>query len=406
MQNRYSLFSADIPPIAAMEVGSSRTVVIVGEANEEGRMTIVGNGVATSTGVHKGQIVDIKHATIGAQSAIQDADNIASPTIYNVFLAVSGGYIKTMENVGMIPMHSSSRQINDDDIEEVRANAELTEIPENHKVMHSIEQYYRIDNDPMKYLNPRGLQATSLSVNNLIVYAQSEPIENLSTVIRNCSVDVQGYAFGGLCAALAVLSPEQKKSGAVVIDLGGGTTDYAAYTDGILSATASLAVGGDHVTTDICHAFNLTHNVAENIKIKYGSALIGGENNRITVPVDLGFSERSISAKALRTVINARVDEIFKIIRKDLVNKGILQHLNAGVVLTGGAASLPGITELAHTIFGRPCILGVPRKIDGISEWASPHSYATVAGLLLHGYSIKKEKYASKSWHMRFFGHV
>jgi cell division protein FtsA len=201
-------------------------------------------------------------------------------------------------------------------------------------------------------------------------------------------MEVQDVAFSGLCSGLAVLTPEQKKSGVIVVDLGGGTTDYIAYANNVLAAAGTLGLGGDHVTNDIALAFNIPISQADRVKREAGSAVINVPNasQRIALPAEVGFQSRSLSLGSLNTVINARLDEMLGMIRKRLQQEMILPLIGAGIVLTGGGAHQKGVVQVAEEIFGLPCSIGKPRNVSGLATATEGPEYATCIGMVQYGF--------------------
>jgi cell division protein FtsA len=213
-------------------------------------------------------------------------------------------------------------------------------------------------------------------------------MHNTIKVVRSIPMDVEDVAFSGLCSALSVLTPEQKKIGALAIDLGGGTTDYLAYANGVVAVAGSLGVGGDHVTNDIALGFNVPASQAEKVKREHGSAMLGAGDpgDSVKLPSEVGFTGRTIGLQALGTVIHARMDETLGMVRKHVEEEGILRQLGAGIVLTGGGARLNGVCALAERIFGLPCATGKPRNISGLAAAMEGPEYATAGGLVQYGF--------------------
>jgi cell division protein FtsA len=229
-------------------------------------------------------------------------------------------------------------------------------------------------------------------------------------VIRSVPIGVQDVAFSGLCSALSVLTAEQKKSGVLVIDLGGGTTDFLSYAGSVVAAGGVLGVGGDHITNDIALAFNIPVAQAERLKCEAGSALVsaGGNDKRIPLPPEGGFPGRQVSLKSLHTVINARVDEILAAVLTAVERMGVSGPLGAGVVLTGGGAHLKGVCALAEQVFGVPCSIGRPRNITGLATATEGPEYATCSGLAQYGFRTAQDQqrggFPLTSWVKGLFG--
>jgi cell division protein FtsA len=375
-----------IPPIAALEIGTSRTVVCVGEVNESGRMKITGVGTCPTTGVRKGQIVDLTQARVGVESASKQAEKMSSVSIWQLLLATSGGHIQSVVNPGMLTIRSADRVVSREDIEEVTENAQAIPIENERQVLHTITQSFTVDEQP-GIVKPEGMRCKVLTLNVMAVHGLKSRIDNAVSVAKSAQLEVTDVAFSGICAALAVLTLEQKRNGVVLVDLGGGTTNYIAYCNNVISAVGCIAVGGDHVTNDIAQAFNMTQARAEELKRSEGCAVLDPESSarRVVLPAQVGFDERMLSCKALHTVINARMDETFHVLRSKLDEAGVLPHLGGGVVLTGGGAYLRKVSDLAHRIFGLPCRIGLPVNVDGLDTLEQPAALSTAAGLVLYG---------------------
>lgn len=375
-----------IPPIAALEIGTSRTVMCVGESDENGRMRITGVGSYPSTGVRKGQITDLSQAKVGVESAAKQAEKQADVSIWQVLLAISGGHVQAAVNTGMATIRSSDRVVSKEDIDEVVENAQTVQIDADRQVLHTITQSYMVDDQP-GIVKPEGMRCKVLTLNVMAVHGVKNRIDNAVSVAKSAQLEVSDVAFSGICAALAVLSPEQKRNGVVLVDLGGGTTNYIAYCNNVISAVGCIAVGGDHVTNDIALAFNIPLNRSEELKRAEGCAVIDPDTSgrRMVLSADVGFEERLISCKALQTVVNSRMDELFRVLRSRLDEAGVLPHLGGGVILTGGGAYLRKVADLAQRIFGLPCRIGLPVNVDGLDAVEQPAALSTAAGLVLYG---------------------
>ena len=297
-----------IPPIAALEIGTSRTVVCVGES-DGGRIKITGVGSYPTIGVRKGQMFDLVQARTGVETAVKLAEKQSDVSIWQVLMALSGGHILATVNPGMVTIRSSDHAVSRDDIDEVTENAKEVQTDPERQVLHTITQTFTVDDQP-GIVKPEGMRCKMLTLNVMAVHGVKSRIENAVNVAKSAELEVTDVAFSGVCAALAALTTEQKRNGVVLIDLGGGTTNYIAYSNDVVAAVGSVGVGGDHVTNDIALAFNIPLNRAEELKRAEGSALIDSEGGarRVALKADVGFEERMLNCKALHTVINARMD--------------------------------------------------------------------------------------------------
>ncbi len=376
-----------IQPLVAVELGTTRTVVAVGECDANARLVLTAVGTYPTTGVRKGQIVAVEQAETGLVAALRQAEKSSNVTIAQVLLAVSGGHIQTVGNIGNIPIQGRDHLVTSDDVNEVIELAGSLNLDDSRKLVHTFTQTYAVD-DMAGIFDPVGMTGSQLALNVLMVHGARARFENAVTVLRNASVDVQDTVFGVCAASLAVLSADQKKNGVLLIDLGGGTTDYAVFVNDVIAAAGSIGVGGDHITNDVALGFNITSVQAEELKRKEGSAVIDADasGRRLSLPQSPGFLDRSIGVRALQTVINARIDETFRVVRAHLDDEGVLPLLGSGIVLTGGGTQLRNIGKLAQQTFGLPCMIGSLRNISCAPSIDPTPDLATVAGLLLYGF--------------------
>jgi cell division protein FtsA len=381
-----------IPPIAALEIGTTQTVALVGEIDESRRVIITGRGVYKTSGVRKGQVFDVELAKVGVAKAVQQASEESDVDVGRLLLAVSGGHIEAKVNRGSVPVRARDQIVSREDVEEVTELAQAINLPPDRDVMHTVSQSFGLD-DQAGIMKPEGLHGAQLSLDMLVIHALRNRVDNLRKVVQSVELDVDDVVFSGLCAALSVLTSEQKRNGVAIIDLGGGTTSFLAYADNVIACAGSFGVGGDHITNDLVVAFNIPTSRAEDLKRREGHAMVSASTGlkRLIIPQDLGFQERSISLKAFHVVINARLAETLRLVRAALHEAGILARLNAGIVFTGGGASLPGLSELGRAIFGRPCLVGAPGNVSGLDHVDNPTAYATTAGLVLYGFKTYQE---------------
>lgn len=395
-----------IPPIVALEIGTTKVVAVVGEMRDDGHVLITGLGEHPSSGVRKGEITDLENAGICVRAALAMAEESGRVAIRQVHLAVNGGHIESLVNRGTVPVVGREAGIVKEDIDQVMEVARAVHLPPDRQVIHTICQHFSIDNQD-RVIKPEGLEGAKLSLDMLVVHGVRTRLNNTVRVANSIPVDVQDVVFSGLCSALAVLTPDQKKSGVLVIDCGGGTTNCVAYAGGVVAAVGALGLGGDHITNDIAMAFNVPGTQAEMLKRSAGSAVVKAANpaQRVNLPPEVGFPGRSISLRALHMVIHARADEILGMVRKCVDREGILQSIGAGVVLTGGGARLNGMTELAQRVFGLPCTIGRPRNMTGLATPTEGPEYATCSGLVQYGFRMGDgHRSASVGWLRRIFG--
>lgn len=375
-----------LPPVVALEIGTSKVVALVGEQREDGHVVIIGMGEHPSTGVRKGEVTDFNNALTCVKAALAGAEETGQVAIHQIHLALSGAHIQSLSNRGNLPILDPSEGVGVEDVEQLTAVARAVNLPADRQILHSIGQVFYVDGERVG--NPVGFECATLALDMLILHAKSNHIRNSVKLLREMPMDVSDVAFGGLCSALAVLTPEQKEGGALVIDLGGGTTTYVAYAAGVFAAAGALGLGGDHVTNDIMLAFNIPRSQAERLKCTSGSAIAEDavRGQRVTLPPEVGYPGRSVSLAGLHNVIHLRMAEIFQIILRDIERQGIQHQIGAGVVLTGGGAHMKGLIKLAERIFRAPCMVGRPIGFSGLTAVTERPEYATAAGLVRYAF--------------------
>ena len=337
--------------IVGLEVGTSKVCAVVGEVLEDGNLMIIGVGQAASEGVRKGEIVNVEAAVRNIQSAISAAEDSAGVEIHNVYASVTGGHIRSFNNRGSVVVTNDDSAISGEDIRNVMLNAKSVSIPMDHVVVHAIRQHFFVDgHDGIQ--NPIGLIGTRLEADVHVIHGVRNRLINTINCIKQVPLDVANIAVSSFASALAVLTTEHQQLGAVVIDMGGGTTDYIVYREGTVQHSGVIAVGGDHITNDIAVGLKIPMNRAEHLKIEHGSALVSEWDDEIPLKREVGLPERTVSKQQLCRVINLRVEETLTLIRKELEKQNLLDYLGAGVFITGGCARLRGMEALAYQVFG------------------------------------------------------
>lgn len=372
-------------PIAALEIGTSRTVIAMGEPAADNHVKVTAISEIPSAGVRKGQIVDVPQTRYSLESVIKKLVDQHGYSVGQACLAVSGAHIQTsIVNV----QQPVERVVRDEDINQAIDTSYDPGLPHERTPLELSKIDFGLD-DMNHIVSPRGMSGHLLQLHSLCIHGSTQRIADAINTAHaaKLEIDENDIFFSGDCAAAAVLSSQMKRDGALVIDLGGGTTSYTVWVEGTLVQAGVVGVGGDHVTQDIRQAFSLTAKQAEDVKISSASCLVGADDalQRITIPASTpGFKDPTISRRALNTVVNARMQELFTIIRSKLDDEGRLHSLHAGVFLTGGGALLANVVPLAASVFGCRVSLGtIVPEIEGLESCEHPVLYATVAGLLL-----------------------
>ena len=394
---------------AALEIGTTRTVLAIGETNADGRLRVTCHAEIPSTGVRKSQILDIKQATTSIQSVLHEiekkqSESGSSITLGNAFLVVSGQHIKADPFQGVTAIEGA--KVGNEELDAVFSSSRTMQLPKDRELLDIVDQDYEVDSLG-GIATPRGMSGRMLKLNTLQIHADRNRINDARTAADDAKLEIRDPLFAATCAAEAVLEAHEKRNGVLVLDIGGGSTGYAAYSDGHLAATGVIGVGGDHVTNDIAHAFQTTNSQAEQLKTNEASAIIGGaglEQQRVKVPGSSPLIEtRTISRRALDTVVNARLRELFTVIRETLEDLDLLDRLHAGVVLTGGGAAMRDLDALVSRELGMGARIGRPIHVDGLENEKFPAAFAAISGALLFASRNYEEKGVIDSLLKRIF---
>ena len=371
-------------PIAALEIGTSSTVLAIGEPEGANRIKIVALGTIPSVGVRKSQIIDIGQAAHSIDSVLKLVERDFGYSIGNACLAISGPHIRTKRLITQWQI--SGKTVEDEDLREIYNRSLETGLdPDERILLDESEIGYGLD-DMENIPSPKGMSGHVLKRRSLCIHGDRRRVSDARTAAQHAKLEISDVYFAGSCAANAVLSPADRNAGVLEIDMGGGSTSYSLHEGGRLVHAGVVGVGGDHVTNDIRTAFSLTQAQGDELK-RSASALVGsaGGSARISVASSTpGFDPVTVSRRALETVVNARIQELFAVILDDLDSANLAHRFNAGIVLSGGVAATPGVTALAEHVFGRRARIGeFGSDIVALEDGPAPARYATVAGLLL-----------------------
>jgi cell division protein FtsA len=372
--------------IVGLEIGTSKVCAVVGEQSAGGSLNIIGLGQARSLGVRKGEIVDPAQAEETVRNAIVEAEQMADVEIRNVYLGVTGGHIRGFNNRGAHPVVSADREISEDDVQDVIKNARAINLPTENYIVHAMRQHFLVDGQD-GVTNPVGMLGSRLEVDMHVVHGNTNRLQNAVRLVKGLQLEVDEIVFNGLASSLALLTNEQKELGALVIDIGGGTTDYVVYANGVIKYTGVLAIGGDHVSHDLAYGLKVPLSRAEKLKLEHGSALVDEESKGQTVTItnELGLPIKTINIEHLRQIMSLRLEEIFQIVAQNLEQAGLSNYLRAGVFLCGGCARVPHITKLAEPILQMPVSLGRTNSISGLKSALDQPEFAAAIGLVRFG---------------------
>lgn len=376
---------------AALEIGTSKICVVVGEAKRDGSIKILGIGQAASRGVRKGEIVDFDKVQTCLNDALVRAEDRSDVMIRTVFLGVSGAHIESQNNRGCHRLPEGQTEIIEHDVEEAKDIARNVPIPEDNVFLHSVLRQYIVDGVEA-VRQPIGRQARQLEADYHIIHGLLPRIQNSIKCVKEIPLEVEDVVFNPVAAAQVVLSREAKREGALMIDIGGGTADFVLYDDGMISVSGCVPLAGDHISQDIAMAVQIPHNRAEILKIQAGSCLLddveAGEMLRIED--DNGFAIGEVERAFLNEVIQLRVQEILDQVRARC--EGHLDRLAAGVFLTGGTSLLKGIDVVARDVFGMKVTRAGSTPFSGVTDMFDKPQYSAPIGLIRYAQILDQEK--------------
>ncbi len=392
--------------IVGVDIGSSNIRTVIAQimpAEEKPR--IIGVGTAPSSGVRKGIIVDLEEATMAIHKSLEEAERIAGITVSRAIISVGGNHIASQYSKGVIAVGRADGEVTEDDIERVIGAAQAISIPPNKEILHIIPRDYSLD-DQKNIKDPIGMNGVRLEVDALIIEGSTPYIRNLTKCVEQAGIEPETFVLSPLAAAKATLSKRQKELGVILVDIGGGATSIAVFEEDDLLHTSVLPLGGNHITNDIAIGLRTSIDVAEKVKLEFGNAMPREINKKEDIDLSLIDSQEEgmVSRYHVAEIIEARLEEIFSLVNKELKSIGKDKLLPGGVVLTGGTAKLPGCVDLAKNTLGLPAQTGFPMPLGGLVDRVDEPSFVTSIGLLMWGMEeTERSPVTSKS---RLTGHI
>jgi cell division protein FtsA len=373
-----------------LEIGTSKVAAVIAETRSDGLLRIIGAGETPSRGVRKGEIVDISKITLCLSDAVSEAEEKADREITEVVAAVTGAHLDSLNNRGGVPIPEDRDEIEEEDIHEVEQSALDVTIPAGNVFLHTIIQHYYVDGQE-GVSSPLGMIGRKLEAEFHIVHGTKTRIQNNLRCIREANLKVANVVMSAVASAHAVLDQSDRDSGVLVIDIGGGTTDYILFRDGSVRHSGVLAVGGDHVTNDISIGLRVPTKWADKLKVDEADVAPGAVAARGTVQIeDPTYAGGEIERSSLNKVAEARVREIFTLLKRRLNFDRQAQFIGGGVVLTGGTAELKGIAALASDVFGVPARTASPRPLMGPTALFESPRWSTAVGLVLYAQAAQE----------------
>jgi len=370
--------------IVGLDIGTSKILAIVAEVSPEGGLEVIGMGSHPSRGLKKGVVVNIESTVSAIQRALEEAELMADCKIREVYTGIAGSHIKSFNSHGMVPI--KDKEVSQLDVDRVIETARAVNIPTDQQILHILPQEYLVDGQE-DVREPLGMSGVRLEVKVHIVTGAVSAAQNIIKCVRRCGLEVRDLVLQPLASALAVLTEDEKDLGVALVDIGGGTTDIAVFTQGAIRHTAVIPIAGDQITNDIALALRTPLKDAEDIKIAHGCALrqLAGAHDMVEVPGVGERGPRQLSRQTLAEVIEPRVLELYELVQAELRRSGFEELMRSGIVITGGSAAMQGMVDLGEEVFHMPVRLGLPQYTGGLSEMMRNARYATGVGLLLAG---------------------
>jgi cell division protein FtsA len=371
----------DEPIIVGIDVGTTKICTLVGRVEQEGILRILGVGIEPSQGMRKGVPVDVRAVTQAVSRSIEKAERTSGMEITSALVSLAGSQVSSVNSKGVVGV--SGRTIDDDDVIRSMEAARAVAIPHNREIIHVIQRGFTVDGQPGIRM-PLGMHGYRLEVETHIITVAASAVENLRNCVNQAGAIPSQFVLNPLASAEVVLSETEREMGVVVCDVGGGTSDMAIFIEGDVYHTMVLGVGGDHITADIAHGLRLPISQAEEIKIQHGHAVESEVDANEEFHVRPFGEEKplQISRRELALIIEARVEEIFSLVLQEIKRSGYDGLLPAGMVLTGGSSSIPGIRTVASHVLGLPVRIAQPDNLVGMTDQLYSPAYSTSVGLL------------------------
>ena len=372
--------------IVGIDIGTSKVLAIVGEIGEDGELEVIGVGHHPARGLRKGVVANIESTVQSIQRAVEEAELMAGCQIYSVYAGIAGAHINSFNSHGVVAIKDG--EVTHGDIERVIEAAKAMAIPNDQRILHVMPQDFVIDGqDGIR--EPIGMSGVRMEAKVHMITGAVSAAQNIVKCIRRCGLEVDDIILEQIASSESVLTEDERELGVCMIDIGGGTTDIAIFTDGAIRHTAVIPIAGDQVTNDIAVAFHTPTPAAEELKKKYGCTLVQlvDETQMIETPSMGGRPPRTLSRQNLAEIIEPRVEELLVLIQAELRRSGFEELIGSGIVMTGGSSRIEGMMELAEEIFHLPVRLGVPNYSGSLSEVVKNPIYATGVGLIQFGHA-------------------
>ena len=376
--------------IVGLDIGTTKICAVVAELSGE-TINIIGIGTHPSLGLRKGVVVNIESTVESINKAVKEAEMMAGCEISSVYAGIAGGHITGFNSNGIIAIKGN--EITQADVDRVVEAATAVAIPMDREVIHVLPQEFIVDGEP-GILNPVGMAGVRLEARIHIVTGAVTSVQNIIKCGHKAGLDICDIILEPIASSEAVMTKEEKEVGTAIIDIGGGTTDMAVFSNNNIKHTFVLSLGGNNMTNDISVGLRTPLAEAEKIKLKYGTCVADKVKNEETIEIaDVnGAAARKLPRQILAEILEPRVEEVFTLVKREIYRAGMKDFIKSGVVITGGAALLDGVTEIAESVFELPVRMGTPRRISGLVDVVNSPMYATAVGLVLYGSKNQSKK--------------
>lgn len=384
--------------VVGLDIGTTKICAVVAEADSDDVPRIIGVGITPSYGLRKGVVVNLESTIDSVEKAIELAEEMARVEIQSVFAGIAGGHIKSFNSRGTVPITHKDNEITNDDVNRAVSMAKAISIPIDREVIHTIPQEFIVDGQG-GIKDPRGMSGVRLEAEVHIVTGAITSAQNIVKCIQRAGFGVEDIVLQPLASSMATLTQEEKDSGVILIDIGGGTTDAVLYLNGAVRHTYVLSLGGDHITNDIAIGLKVPLSKAEEIKKRFGCAKMNmvDENEEFMLPGVIGRAAARMKRRQLAEIIEFRMEEIFNLVKQDIERTGYGELISSGLVLTGGTSLLRGSVEMSEDLFGVPVRMGVPRGVTGLVEVLDSPIYSTGVGLAQYGLKYRERDHNHRS---------
>ena len=376
--------------IVGLDIGTTKIACIVGEKDSNGKIKILGYGKAESTGVKRGMVINIEETVNAIKLAVAQASEQSKVDIKSVNVGIAGHHIKSLQNRGQLIRENANVFITDEELNNLRDNMYRIGTSPGEEIINVIPQEYFVDGEPTGNKNPRGMMGNKIEANFHIIIGQSAAVRNIITCINLAGLEMDNMFLEPIASASAVLCEEEKEAGVAIVDIGGGTTDIAVFYDSIICHTAVIPFGGNIITEDIRQGCSILKKQAEEIKVRFGSAVAmeNSEDEVVSIPGIRGREPKEISFKNLSYIIQSRLEEIFDLVKFEIEKVNSEHKLATGIVLTGGGSMMKHIAQLAEFKTGMEVRLGNPNEsLAKEKEELSCPVYSTGVGLVMEGFA-------------------